>query len=77
MKIGIVGATGQVGSVMREILVERNFPLDSIRFFASSRSAGKEIKFQGEHIVVEDAAKSQWENLDIVLFSAGENFQKN
>ena len=76
MKIGIVGATGQVGSVMREILVERNFPLDSIRFFASSRSAGKEIKFQGEHIVVEDAAKSQWENLDIVLFSAGGQLSK-
>ena len=76
MKIGIVGATGQVGSVMREILVERNFPLDSIRFFASSRSAGKEIKFQGEHIVVEDAAKSQWENLDIVLFSAGGKLSK-
>ena len=76
MKIGIVGATGQVGSVMREILVERNFPLDSIRFFASSRSAGKEIKFQGEHIVVEDAAKSQWENLDIVLFYAGGKLSK-
>ena len=76
MRIGIVGATGQVGSVMREILVERNFPLDSIRFFASSRSAGKEIKFQGEHIVVEDAAKSQWENLDIVLFSAGGKLSK-
>ena len=76
MRIGIVGATGQVGSVMREILVERNFPLDSIRFFASSRSAGKEIKFQGEHIVVEDAAKSQWENLDIVLFSAGGQLSK-
>ena len=76
MKIGIVGATGQVGSVMREILVERNFPLDSIRFFASSRSAGKEIKFQGEHIVVEDAAKSQWKNLDIVLFSAGGKLSK-
>ena len=76
MRIGIVGATGQVGSVMREILVERNFPLNSIRFFASSRSAGKEIKFQGEHIVVEDAAKSQWKNLDIVLFSAGGKLSK-
>jgi aspartate-semialdehyde dehydrogenase len=60
MNIGIVGATGQVGSVMLEILSERNFPFDSIRFFASSRSAGKEIDFQGENIVVEDAASAQW-----------------
>ena len=45
MNIGIVGATGQVGTVMREILAQRNFPIESIRFFASPRSAGKEIEF--------------------------------
>jgi aspartate-semialdehyde dehydrogenase len=76
MNIGIVGATGQVGSVMRKILIERNFPFNTIRFFASSRSAGKEIGFQGESIVVEDAASAQWENLDIVLFSAGGQLSK-
>ena len=76
MNIGIVGATGQVGTVMREILAQRNFPIKSIRFFASSRSAGKEIEFQGKSILVEDAATAKWENLDIVLFSAGGQLSK-
>ena len=76
MNIGIVGATGQVGTVMREILAQRNFPIESIRFFASPRSAGKEIEFQGQSILVEDAASTNWENLDIVLFSAGGQLSK-
>ena len=76
MNIGIVGATGQVGTVMREILAQRNFPIESIRFFASPRSAGKEIEFQGQSILVEDAASAKWENLDIVLFSAGGQLSK-
>ncbi len=77
MQIGIVGATGQVGSVMRQILIERNFPIDSIRFFASERSAGKKITFQGEEIIVEDALKANWDGLEIVLFSAGGELSKN
>ena len=76
MNIGIVGATGQVGAVMREILSQRNFPFESIRFFASSRSAGKEIEFQGQSIRVEDAATAKWDNLDVVLFSAGGQLSK-
>jgi len=76
MHVGIVGATGQVGSVMRRILTEREFPMESIRFFASERSAGKTIEFQGEEIVVEDAAKSNWNGLDVVLFSAGGGLSK-
>ena len=76
MNIGTVGATGQVGTVMREILAQRNFPIESIRFFASPRSAGKEIEFQGQSILVEDAASAKWENLDIVLFSAGGQLSK-
>ena len=44
MKIGIVGATGQVGSVMRAVLAERQFPVDELRLFASSRSAGRRLK---------------------------------
>ena len=71
MHIGIVGATGQVGSVIRRILIEREFAMDSVRFFASERSAGKRIEFQGDEIIVEDAMKSDWGGLDIVLFSAG------
>ena len=77
MHIGIVGATGQVGMVMREILVERNFPISTIRFFASERSAGKKILFDGNEIVVENAATANWDGLDIALFSAGGELSKN
>ena len=76
MHVGIVGATGQVGSVIRGILIEREFPIDSIRFFASERSAGKKIGFQGHDIVVENAATANWDGLDIVLFSAGGGLSK-
>lgn len=71
MRVAIFGATGQVGSVMRAILIERNFPLSSIRFFASAKSAGKVISFAGEKIVVEDATNGDFSDIDIALFSAG------
>lgn len=71
MHVGIVGATGQVGGVMRSILVERDFPIDSIRFFASPRSAGRTIDFDGTAVTVEDATTADWSGLDIALFSAG------
>jgi len=71
MKIGVVGATGQVGGVMRAILEERNFPVDQIRYFASARSAGTTLPWKGEAITVEDAALADPTGLDIALFSAG------
>ena len=71
VNLGIVGATGQVGAVMRRLLAERDFPIASIRFFASARSAGSTIAFRGEDIVVEDAATADPTGLDIALFSAG------
>lgn len=71
MRIGIVGATGQVGSVMRTLLDERGFPVESIRFFASARSAGTELPWRGGAVVVEDAATADPAGLDIALFSAG------
>ena len=46
--IGVVGATGQVGQVMRMLLEQRNFPADSVRFFASARSAGRKLSFRGQ-----------------------------
>lgn len=72
--IAVVGATGQVGRVMRSILIERNFPADKVRFFASSRSAGTKLDFKGEQIEVEDLAAQTVESLkgiDIAVFSAG------
>ncbi|MGW1046188.1 aspartate-semialdehyde dehydrogenase [Streptomyces sp. NPDC002547] len=67
MRVGIVGATGQVGTVMRRILTERNFPVTELRLFASARSAGTIL----DGVTVEDAATADYSGLDIVLFSAG------
>ena len=71
LNIGVVGATGQVGVAMRQILEERGFPAGDVRFFASSRSAGTVLPFAGREVVVEDAATADPSGLDIALFSAG------
>lgn len=71
MRVGLVGATGQVGGVMRALLEERNFPITEIRYFASARSAGTTLKWKGADIVVEDAATADPTGLDVALFSAG------
>ncbi|MBX7265522.1 aspartate-semialdehyde dehydrogenase [Micromonospora sp. Llam7] len=76
MRIGIVGATGQVGGVMRQVLAEREFPAEQVRFFASARSAGRTIAWRGEEITVEDAATADYSGLDIVIFSAGKGSAK-
>src|SRR6478609_864281 len=71
MRVGVVGATGQVGGVMRRLLEERAFPVDEIRYFASARSAGRSLPWKGTEIVVEDADTADPRGLDIALFSAG------
>ncbi|MGW1536119.1 aspartate-semialdehyde dehydrogenase [Streptomyces aureus] len=67
MRVGIVGATGMVGTAMRKILVERDFPVTELRLFASARSAGTVV----DGVTVEDASTADYSGLDIVLFSAG------
>ncbi|MEB3022167.1 aspartate-semialdehyde dehydrogenase [[Mycobacterium] crassicus] len=74
--IGVVGATGQVGQVMRALLEERDFPAEKVRFFASSRSAGRKLPFRGTEIEVEDAETADPAGLDIALFSAGATMSK-
>ena len=69
--VGIVGATGQVGTVMRRILAERDFPVEKLRLFATSRSAGRTLEFKGEQIIVEDVETADPSGVDIALFSAG------
>ena len=69
--VGIVGATGLVGSMMLALLAERDFPLASLRLFASERSAGTKVQFGDSEIVVENAATADYAGLDIVFFSAG------
>ncbi|CAM3059867.1 aspartate-semialdehyde dehydrogenase [Saccharomonospora xinjiangensis] len=71
MRVGVVGATGQVGAVMRRLLEERDFPVERMRYFASSRSAGTTLPWRGEDVEVEDAATADPSGLDIALFSAG------
>jgi aspartate-semialdehyde dehydrogenase len=71
MHIGVFGATGQVGNVMRTLLAEREFPVTSIRYFASARSAGKQLPWGEEQITVEDIATADFSGIDIALFSAG------
>ncbi|KQN45398.1 aspartate-semialdehyde dehydrogenase [Frigoribacterium sp. Leaf44] len=71
LRVGVIGATGQVGKVMRTLLDERDFPVAEIRFFATARSAGTTLPFRGVEIVVEDIETADPAGLDIALFSAG------
>ncbi len=71
VNVGVFGATGQVGGVMRALLAERSFPVASLRCFASARSAGTLLPWAGGEVVVEDTATADFSGLDIALFSAG------
>ena len=71
VNIAVVGATGQVGQVMRTLLEQRDFPASGMRFFASSRSRGRKLAFRGREIEVEDAETADPSGVDIALFSAG------
>jgi aspartate-semialdehyde dehydrogenase len=71
MKVGVFGATGQVGAVIRSILLERAFPTDGVRFFASARSAGRMLRFGEVDVVVEDVVGADFAGIDIALFSCG------
>jgi aspartate-semialdehyde dehydrogenase len=76
LRVGVVGATGQVGGVVREILAQRRFPLAELRFFASARSAGTTLPWGDQEITVEDAATADPTGLDIAIFSAGASTSK-
>ena len=71
LSVAVVGATGQVGTVMREILAERSFPIGELRLFATARSAGTTVEFAGQEIVIEDVETADPTGIDIALFSAG------
>ncbi|MGD1013167.1 MAG: aspartate-semialdehyde dehydrogenase [Acidimicrobiales bacterium] len=76
MRVAIIGASGQVGTVMRAILRERNFPVDEIRFFGSSRSAGQKLDWNGQSIEIEDAAIADFNGIDLALASSGATSSK-
>lgn len=71
LNVGVVGATGQVGKVMRRLLEERGFPIKSIRYFATARSAGQVLPYLDNDVIVEDVELADPTGLDIALFSAG------
>jgi len=71
LSVAVVGATGQVGTVMREILAERSFPIRELRLFATARSAGTAVEFGGETVIIEDIATADPTGIDVALFSAG------
>lgn len=71
LRVGVVGATGQVGGVMLALLAERGLPISELRLFASFRSAGSTLSFDGRDLVVQDAAAADPSGLDLALFSAG------
>jgi aspartate-semialdehyde dehydrogenase len=71
LRVGVVGATGQVGAVVRRLLSGRSFPVADIRFFASARSAGTTLPWEGVDVRVEDAAVADPSGLDVAIFSAG------
>ena len=76
VRLGVLGATGQVGAVVRSILAERSFPADEIRLFASARSAGRKLNVAANEFTVEDADTADYSGLDIVIASAGASASK-
>jgi len=76
MRVGVFGATGQVGNVMRTLLAERNFPVSEIRYFSSAKSAGTTLPWKGAEVTVEDTATADFSGLDIALMSAGATMSK-
>jgi len=76
LNVAVVGATGQVGAVMRRLLDERDFPVASIRYFASARSAGRTLPWRDQEVVVEDVATADLSGIDVALFSAGGSTSK-
>nr|NLI49690.1 aspartate-semialdehyde dehydrogenase [Propionibacterium sp.] len=76
MRVGVFGATGQVGQVMRALLEERDFPVSEIRYFSSAKSAGTTLPWKGEQVTVEDTATADFSGIDIALMSAGATMSK-
>jgi aspartate-semialdehyde dehydrogenase len=71
MRVGIFGASGQVGGVMRSVLAERGFPVDELRLFATARSAGMRLDWQDTKVEVEDVATADFSGVQLALFSCG------
>ncbi len=76
IRVAILGATGAVGAELLQLLQSRNFPVADLKLLASPRSAGRTLSFQGEELPVEAVSEKSFENIDIVLASAGGSTSK-
>jgi len=76
IRVAILGATGAVGKELIQLLEERSFPVSQLKLLASARSAGQEIPFRGESLTVEAVSADAFEEVDLVLASAGGSTSK-
>lgn len=76
INVGIVGATGMVGEVFLQLLEERQFPVKSLKLFASDRSKGQTRKFRGQDIEIDVPSREGFRGLDLVFFSSGDDISK-
>ncbi len=74
--VAVVGVTGAVGQEMLRVLEQRKFPVDQLLPLASSRSAGKRVRFEGKSVTVRELKKDSFQDVDIALFSAGGSISK-
>ena len=75
--VAVVGATGAVGSIIRQLLEERKFPFQRIKFLASARSAGKEIRFAGEKYLVEELKPESFEGVNLAIASTPDEIARD
>lgn len=76
LKIGVVGATGMVGQAFIGILAEKKFPVEILRPFASDKSQGQKIEFQGKTLTIETLKEGCFQGLDLVFFSSGDEISQ-
>jgi len=76
VRVAILGATGAVGTELLELLQSRNFPIADLKLLASPRSVGSTLSFQGENLPVEAVSEKSFDNVDLVLASAGGSTSK-
>src|SRR4051812_29079163 len=76
VNVAIAGATGAVGQEFLTVLAERSFPIKSIKFLASARSAGKPITFAGKTHTIEELTKDSFKGVQVAFFSAGGSVSK-
>ena len=71
LNVAVIGATGLVGGEILKILVQRQFPVETVRVFASERSVGKEVAYNGQKLKLEHLDETSFKDIDVAMFAAG------